>query len=153
MSTICQYLLIYHTFDIHIRYCTFIGYCVRTYIRYSRNCRKRTGNREYVEHAVTLMQTCLDRFWDTENGGFFDSEDHVLGMKIKGIEDIPHPSANSICIIVLIKMANITKDQKYMQYAEDSLKAFSDRARDLGISGGYFFCALDAYLNRQFRGL
>jgi len=106
-----------------------------------------TGNREYAEHAVTLMQTCLDRFWDTENGGFFDSEDHVLGMKIKGIEDIPHPSANSICIIVLIRLANITKDQKYMQYAEDSLKAFSDRARDLGISGGYFFCALDAYLN------
>ncbi|UCH44728.1 MAG: thioredoxin domain-containing protein [Nitrospiraceae bacterium] len=106
-----------------------------------------TGNREYAEQAVTLMQTCISTFWDKEQGGFFDSEDHALGIKIRGLEDIPHPSANSICIIVLIKMTNITKDQKYMRYAEDSLKAFSQRANDLGISGAYFFCALDAYLN------
>jgi len=85
--------------------------------------------------------------WDPDEGGFVDTDDQLLGMKIKGIEDIPHPSANSLCIILMLKLSFMTKKEEYLKYAEKSLQVFSSRAKNIGIHAGYYFCALDAYFN------
>jgi uncharacterized protein YyaL (SSP411 family) len=84
---------------------------------------------------------------DKEVGGFFDSEDHMLGVKIKGIQDIPHPSANALCIQVMLKLYSITGKKDYHTYAEKTLTAFAHVAQDMGIHAGFYFSALDAYFN------
>jgi uncharacterized protein YyaL (SSP411 family) len=106
-----------------------------------------TGNESYLKKSERLMELCRERLWDNAEGGFFDSEDHVLGMKIKGIEDIPHPSANALCIMLLLKLHFITDKKEYLAHAEKSLRAFAPRAKNIGIHAAYYFCALDAYFN------
>ena len=90
------------------------------------------------------METCLERFWDSEGGGFFDTEEEVVGLRLKGIEDVPRPSANALAVIVLLKLAAVLNKEEYRQYAEKSLNTFSTDAQLMEIHGAYFFCGLDA---------
>lgn len=108
-----------------------------------------TGSLPYLQDADRIMGICVKNLWDENEGGFNDTEDHILGIKIKGIEDMPHPSANSLCITVLLKLSFMTKKDEYLKYAERSLKVFSLRAKDIGIHAGYYFYCLDAYFNPQ----
>jgi hypothetical protein len=103
-----------------------------------------TGDSAFLSDADQLMQACIRKFWDKESGGFFDTADEVLGVRLKGIEDIPHPSANGIGIILLLKLSAMTGKKHYQDYAETALKAFSILTKDMVIHSGYYFCALDA---------
>lgn len=106
-----------------------------------------TGDSSYLNRAENLMNICINKFWDNSEGGFFDTDNEVIGIRLKGIEDIPHPSPNSLAIVVLLKLGFITQKEIYNQYAEKSLKTFSLRAKDMGIHSGYYYYALDAYFN------
>ncbi len=106
-----------------------------------------TGNREYLGRADELMEQCLDRFWDKAEGGFFDSDTAVLGLRLKGIEDIPHPSANAAGIMQLLKLFYATDKSLYRRYAGIALAAFSNKVRELSVHAGYYFCGLDAYFH------
>lgn len=106
-----------------------------------------TARASYLERAEDLMKKCIERFWDDTEGGFFDAPGEVLGIRLKGIEDIPHPSANSVAFRLLDKLASLKEKEVYSRYAEKALKAFSSRAGELGIHGGAYFCALDDFLH------
>jgi uncharacterized protein YyaL (SSP411 family) len=106
-----------------------------------------TGSILHMQKADEIMGLCIKNLWDPDEGGFVDTDDQLLGMKIKSIEDIPHPSANSLCIILMLKLYFMTKKEEYLKYAEKSLQVFSSRAQNIGIHAGYYFCALDAYFN------
>ena len=105
-----------------------------------------TGDVTYLHMADKQMEVCLKKFWDSD-GGFFDTDEEVIGLRLKGIEDIPHPSANSLGIILLLKLYQITNKDLYQDYAEKTLKTFSLRAKDMGIHAGYYLCAMDAYFH------
>ncbi len=104
-----------------------------------------TSERNYLDEAENLIDRCIDRFWDPAGAGFFDTEEEVIGMRLKGIEDVPRPSANALVIIVLLKLAAMSGDDRYREYAKNSLEAFSSDAAVMAIHGGYYFCALDAF--------
>ena len=104
-----------------------------------------TGEERYFNQADILMELCLERFWDQEGAGFFDTESPVLGIRLKGIEDIPHPSANSLGIMLCQKLYALTEKEKYLLHAEKALRAFSPGTKEASISSGYYFCAMDAY--------
>jgi len=104
-----------------------------------------SGNRMYLEQAKGFMETCLKSFWDHEGGGFFDTKEEVVGMRLKGIEDVPQPSANGLAAIVLLKLAYMLDDETYRQYAKRLLNVFFSDARLMEIHGGYYFCGLDAF--------
>ncbi len=106
-----------------------------------------TASKRYISYAVELMDICIDRLWDDEEGGLFDSEESLLDIHIKGVDDIPHPSSNSIALIQLIKLHEITGDEKYMEYAKKSLEHFINAAEEMGIHSSHFFSALDASFN------
>lgn len=106
-----------------------------------------TADRAYLAQADSLMELCIEKLWDREEGGFFDAEDAVLGIRLKGIEDVPHPSANSLAMILLLKLHYMTGKNAYYGYAEKALKAFAGQSRDMGIHAGYYAAALDAYYN------
>jgi len=104
-----------------------------------------TGNKAYMTQAEELMKVCTDKLWDTEEAGFYDTDNHLLDIRIKGIEDMPQPSANAVCIRMLMKLFSITGNSVYRQHAEDALRYFSGRAGEIGIHAGYYFSSLDAY--------
>lgn len=105
-----------------------------------------TGDITYLHMADKQMELCLEKFQDSD-GGFFDTGEEVIGLRLKGIEDIPHPSANSLGIILLLKIYHMTNKNLYQEYAEKALKSFSLGAYDMGIHAGYYLCATDAYFH------
>lgn len=106
-----------------------------------------TGANLYSDRAEALMARSIDLFWDRDGGGFFDTDEEVLGTRLKGIEDVPQPSANSLAAILLMKLAFIRDKSQYRVMAEKALKAFSSWGKAMGVHGGYYFSALDAYYN------
>ena len=106
-----------------------------------------TGAHAYLEKGAELMDLCIENLWDEDEGGFFDTGSQLLGITIKGIEDIPHPSPNSVGILLLSKLYGMTGNERYRLLAETALKAFYAKSRETGIHAGYYFCALDAYFN------
>ena len=106
-----------------------------------------TGDSLYLNRADKLMKLCIEKFWDKDEAGFFDTEDEVIGFKLKGIEDISYPSSNSLAIILLLKLFHMTGKTRYQEYGEKALKIFSVTAQELGIHSSYLFCAIDAYFN------
>jgi hypothetical protein len=105
-----------------------------------------TGDPSYLQVADRNMELCIKKLWDSD-GGFFDTDEEVVGLRLKGVEDIPHPSANSLGVILLLKLYQITDKDSYQDYAEKTLKTFSLRAYDMGIHVGYYLCAVDAYFH------
>ena len=105
-----------------------------------------TGDESYLGNADLLMSRSIELFWDKDEGGFFDTDEEVLGTRLKGIEDIPQPSANSIAIILLLKLAFMRDKAGYRTLAERALKVFSSWGQAMGVHG-YYFSALDTYYN------
>lgn len=104
-----------------------------------------TGKRPHLDRAARLMDICIQKFWDGVSGGFFDTETEVLGARNRTIEDVPHPSANSLGIAQLLKLYTMTDNDAYYTYAETALKVFSSRTQDMGVHAGYYFSALDSF--------
>jgi len=102
-----------------------------------------TQDKGYIEQADSYMTRCIEKFYDTENGGFFDTENEVIEMRLKGIEDSPHPSANSMGIVCLTNLSFLLGNTTYKGFAEKTLAHFSLAAKAMGIHGGYYFYALD----------
>jgi uncharacterized protein len=104
-----------------------------------------TARQEYLTRADELMTVCLDKFYDSKEGGFFDTEREVLGMRLKKIEDIPHASANALAIMLLLKLSLMTAKDEYQQKAEQSLRLFARSALEMSVHAGAFYCAYDAF--------
>jgi uncharacterized protein len=102
-----------------------------------------TAERPYLARADELMRDCMEKFSDTA-GGFFDTERDVLGMRLKRIEDIPHPSANGAAVMALLRLYHLTGTEAFRSAAEESLRIFIGSAREMAVHGGSYFCALDA---------
>jgi uncharacterized protein YyaL (SSP411 family) len=106
-----------------------------------------TGDPVFNSRADELMEKCLAGFWDEGVGGFFNSADDVAGVRLKVMEDIPHPSANALAIVCLLKLSYINDKDIYWRHAETMLKSFSPGAKDLGIHSAYYYSAMDKYFN------
>ncbi|HEY6012247.1 MAG TPA: thioredoxin domain-containing protein, partial [Nitrospirota bacterium] len=104
-----------------------------------------TAEQRYIATAETLTAVCLDAFFDKEAGGFFDTEKDVLGIRLKRIEDVPHPSANAAIALLLLKLSLITGRDSYRRAAEQTLAIFAGPARELGVHAGSYFSVLDAF--------
>jgi uncharacterized protein YyaL (SSP411 family) len=103
-----------------------------------------TGDSGRLELAVIYMDRCLERFGDMA-GGFFDTESEVLGTRLKRVEDIPHPSANAVAIMLLIKLFHLTGRENYRASANLSLRIFSAKVSEMSIHAGTYLCGLDAW--------
>ncbi len=103
-----------------------------------------TALSRYLDLADELMAVCLAKFYDSAEGGFFDTESEVLGTRLKRIEDVPHASANALAVMLLLKLSLMTGKDEYRQRAEQTLGIFAASAAVMGVHAGTYFCALDA---------
>ena len=106
-----------------------------------------TARPSYRETAGRLAERAIEKFRDEVSGGFFDTDGEVLGVRIKAVEDVPHPSANSVLIMQLLRLHFITGSEEYYRMAREGLRSFSGSAVEMGVQAGYYYCSLDAYFN------
>jgi uncharacterized protein len=98
----------------------------------------------WLDKAIEIMESCIAKLWDEKDGGFFDSETALLGIRLKSIEDTPHPSANSVAIRLLQKLHYLTDKILYKDVAEKALKAFYGKTSGIGLHWASYYSALDA---------
>ncbi|MEK7408970.1 MAG: thioredoxin domain-containing protein [Acidobacteriota bacterium] len=79
--------------------------------------------------AVKLTETQIELFEDKENGGFFSTAagDGNLVLRMKDDHDGAEPSGNSVAVLNLLRLAEMTGRQDFRQAAERTLGAFAWR--------------------------
>ncbi|PYT32662.1 MAG: thioredoxin domain-containing protein [Acidobacteria bacterium] len=84
---------------------------------------------QHLESAVKLTEKMSELFEDRQNGGFFSSPsgDASLVMRMKDDYDGAEPSGNSIAVLNLLRLAEMTNREEFREAAQKSLRAFASR--------------------------
>lgn len=87
---------------------------------------KATDDERWLNNANDVTETMIDRFYDTEHGGFFstDRDDPSILVSSKEYYDGAEPAGNSIAILDLVRLHEITDNASYREKAEESLAYF-----------------------------
>jgi len=82
-----------------------------------------------LELAIRLAEKMVALFEDTENGAFYASApgDPSLVMRIKEDYDGAEPSGNSIAVLNLLRLSQMTNRQDFLTSAQRALAAFGSR--------------------------
>jgi uncharacterized protein YyaL (SSP411 family) len=106
-----------------------------------------------LDFAIALAEAMLVKFFDAENGGFWqsavDSTDLIL--RVKDDYDGAEPSGNSVATLALLKLAAITGRNDFRHAAEITLKLFASRMEKLAQAVPYMLQALDFWLEEPRR--
>ena len=83
-----------------------------------------TFDAQHLDAAIGLMQTVLDHFSDTKNGGFYyTADDHEeLIVRSKDFTDNAVPSGNAMAATVLVRLGKLTGKQSYLAAAEETMR-------------------------------
>ncbi|HEX2611856.1 MAG TPA: thioredoxin domain-containing protein, partial [Gemmatimonadales bacterium] len=90
-----------------------------------------TGIGEWLEYAERLMDHVWAEYWDSVNGGLFDTARSradgagLLPTAAKPIQDTPTPSPNGVAGIVLARLHELTGQSRRREQAESLLRAFA----------------------------
>ncbi len=81
---------------------------------------------EDLDLAINLAREMMRLFEDPDRGGFFSTRtgDSSLVLRLKDDYDGAEPSGNSIAILNLLRLEQITRDETYGAVARRALKAF-----------------------------
>jgi uncharacterized protein YyaL (SSP411 family) len=98
--------------------------------------------------ARDTADTMIERFADTENGGFFQtSSDHErLVARRKDLDDNPIPSGSSSAAFGLLRLAALTGQARYERHAIDVLLLVGELAPRHPQGFGHLLQALDFHL-------
>jgi uncharacterized protein YyaL (SSP411 family) len=109
----------------------------------------------YLDFAVALAESLIAKFYDAENGGFWQSAADApdLILRVKEDYDGAEPSGNSVAILALLKLGKITGRTEFTQAAETSLRLFATRLEQLPQAVPYMLAALDFSLEEPRRAV
>ncbi len=110
---------------------------------------------EHLDFAIALAESMLARFYDAENGGFWQSAAGAkdLILRVKEDYDGAEPSGNSVAILALLKLGRITDRKEFTQAAEKSLRLFANRLQQVPQAVPYLLQALDFSLEEPRRAV
>jgi hypothetical protein len=108
----------------------------------------------WLGEAVRRMDEGLARFWDIEGGGFFQTAHDTPGVpggRMKPIIDNVIPSANSVAVLALTRLAEITGQEKYRALAGSIISLYPAEAESNPLSFSFFLSALDFFIGPTFQ--
>jgi hypothetical protein len=107
----------------------------------------------HLDFAVELAEAMLAKFYDSENGGFWqsaaDSKDLIL--RVKDDYDGAEPSGNSVAVLSLLKLGAITGRKNFADAAEKTLRLFASRLQNFPQAMPFMLQALDFSLQEPKR--
>ncbi|MEW5798618.1 MAG: thioredoxin domain-containing protein [Bacteroidota bacterium] len=85
-----------------------------------------TFDLHWLQWADELMGRTITLFWDSSEGGFFDTsgKDPSILVRMKEAYDGAEPTGNAIAVMNLLRLFFLTNTESYKKYAESSLKYF-----------------------------
>ncbi len=108
-----------------------------------------TLDSSYLEKAEKICEEVVRRFLDNENGGFYlsESENTELFLNPKEIYDGAIPSGNSVMAYNLVRLYQLTENEKYRELAEKQMSFLSANASDYSAGYCMFLIAKMLYEN------
>jgi hypothetical protein len=111
-----------------------------------------TGDLRYYESAMQIAEALVQRFHDSEGGGFFDTEKNAggqlgaLAARRKPTQDSPTPAGNGTAASVLLRLHALSGRDDFRSIAEDTLAAFAGLIEHYGLYAGSYCLALERLL-------
>jgi hypothetical protein len=107
----------------------------------------------HLDFAIELADAMLEKFYDSENGGFWQSAagSKDLILRVKDDYDGAEPSGNSVAVLSLLKLGGITGRKKFTESAEKTLRLFSERVQNFPQAMPFMLHALDFSLQEPKR--
>jgi uncharacterized protein YyaL (SSP411 family) len=104
-----------------------------------------------VSWAIKLEETQDQLFWDAQQGGYFTTtgKDSSILLRSREAYDSAEPSPNSVGALNLLRLWQITDRQKFKDYADKTLAAFSSQLDKAPESMPYMAAALDFSVARH----
>jgi len=99
----------------------------------------------YLKTAIDLTEDQINYFWDSFIGGFFfTAEDgEKLLARQKEIYDGAIPSGNSVAMLNLLKLAQLTGNQDYEKKADYISRVFAENVRKSPVAHTFLLTAVD----------
>jgi uncharacterized protein len=108
----------------------------------------------HLEFAIALAEAMLAKFFDQENGGFWQSlAARDLILRVKENYDGAEPSGNSVATLALLKLGAMTGRRDFADAAEKTLRLFAARLQQMPQAVPYMLCALDFSLQEPKRAV
>ncbi len=110
---------------------------------------------KHLDFAIALSEAMLAKFYDKDEGGFWQSPPDAkdLILRVKEDYDGAEPSGNSVAILALLKLGAITDRKDFRDAAEKSLRFFSMRLQQMPQAVPYMLAALDFSLEEPRRAV
>jgi hypothetical protein len=108
---------------------------------------------EHLHFAIELAEAMIVKFYEAENGGFWQSTADAKGLivRVKDDYDGAEPSGNSVATLALLKLAAITGREDFKRPAEATLRLFAHRLQNFPQAMPFLLQALDFWLNEPRR--
>ncbi len=106
-----------------------------------------TGEARWLDEARALTDGMLARFADEGGGLFFTADDsEELLARVKRPFDGATPSENGVAALVLVRLAELTGEARYLDAARRTLETFSAAMRNAPTATETLILATEAYL-------
>jgi uncharacterized protein YyaL (SSP411 family) len=105
------------------------------------------GGAEWLDWAVALQRQQDEKFWDSNEGGWFSTtgEDPTVLLRLKEDYDGAEPAASSVAALNALKLAHLTGDESLRTKVERTLGRFGPRIGGAGRQIPMMMCALSAW--------
>jgi uncharacterized protein YyaL (SSP411 family) len=106
-----------------------------------------------LDFAIALAEVMITRFYDAENGGFWQSAAGAkdLILRVKDDYDGAEPSGNSVATLALLKLAAITDRTDFREPAEATLRLFAHQLQNFPHAMPFMLHAVDFWLEEPRR--
>ncbi|MEQ1474184.1 MAG: thioredoxin domain-containing protein, partial [Candidatus Acidiferrum sp.] len=109
-----------------------------------------TLDSRYFDAAKKTLDLAIARYGDAEAGGFFDRPSDAapmggLDVRRKPFQDSPTPGANSAAAIALLRLFAFSGEERYRDFAEKTLEAFSGVASQYGLFAATYGLAANLF--------
>ena len=116
-----------------------------------------TADLSYFRFARSIADAMIAGFFDSKEGGFFDTRPAlgetvalgILGTRRKPFQDSPTPAGNSAAAIALLRLHEFTNETSYRDKAEQTLAVYASVAGQHGIFAATYGLAMARFVHPQ----
>ena len=99
---------------------------------------------KYLQVASALTKTMVAKFWDDQNGGFYQTKNSEATLpKIKQLYDGATPSGNSVALQDLLWLSRLTDEPVYNTLTAQMTKTFAQEVEGAPEAYTFFLSATD----------
>jgi hypothetical protein len=103
----------------------------------------------WLKEAITLSEKMIELFWDENGGGFFMNSSQQTIARIKDSYDGPTPSGNSVAVMSMLRLSELTGRVDFREKAEKAMIAFGDSMDSTPSSHTAMLSALDFWFGSR----